>query len=833
MGDFKAIVPQASTNILENPQFYDNITDDWTQNEAGAGGVWTWDNTANFIGRASAKITAGNDRTSLYNDVTVENGETIYVQAMAYETTAAHAQISLYDTTTPAGRGTATGAALNEWELLEVAAWTNTTGGAVTVRVYLNNNADDSSSNVWFDAVQVEIDTTDHTTYIDGDQPGCEWNGARHNSTATRSGSSRAGGIVKDIGDDYNFDIEGVIGFGMAPRATSIDGYSAQPGGKLNNSVRTPRTFTMTGILTGTSMADFHAKRNALVDLFNPEAYPQTANGDQLVTFRYTGADTPKTIRAQYEIGLGGNRNFKSPQAERMALRFSAPDPNFYEYGNSAQLLDVHDTATLRYVAGRLKSTGQWDDLGLTSNPTTNGLIIDVCVASDKSVYYAGFYDGLDGVAGRDNIARYIPNTDTWQTLVGASDVNATVAVVKEGPDKKIYIGGSFTQVNGDAGGDADYIIVYDPATDAWEKLGVPNAVGATITAVDDMAWDSAGNLYVVGSFVKFANVANADCIAKWDGSAWAAVGATGLIITDDLRAIAIDSDDNIFVGGAALNIGGDANADYWAWWNGSAWAAVDDISLNGLVRDMTFDESGVLYVATDATNVDSVTGADYVFAWTGTAVEALGDGVSAAVYRIYIAPDGRIWITGAFATVGDSLDAEAVAIWNGSSWAPADINTPSTIIGGLAFGVADATVAENYDVYLGFSDTGSGYFSGSTTVTNNGSATAYPDFTIHRSGGTSARLVSIRNETTGKTLSCDYSLVDGETLTIYTHPDLQGAVSSFYGPRPGAILAGSDEGKFELLPGANNITAFVDMVGPPTITAFALWRDGFDGVDD
>ncbi len=690
------------------------------------------------------------------------------------------------------------------------------------------------SGTFYLDAIQVEQGTT-WTTYCDGDQPGCEWLGSEHASASSRSAVTRDGGTLYDFEDDFALIVEGYIGLGMAPRATTQDGYAGLPGGALNNSIRTARTFTITGFINSSSYADLLDKRRALIDALNPERYPRTDTGWQPVTLWHCGGTTYKRIRAYYEAGLEIDHNWQLPVNERVALRFYAPDPNWYEIGQSSTALDTNDTATLRYLAGRLKSTGQWDDLGLTANPTAGGAVYTICVASDKSVYFGGAFKGLNNgnPAGMDYAARYIPSTDSWQVLVGASDLNNVVWAIAEGPDKKIYLAGEFTEVDGDAGGDADHVIVYNPTTNAWEKLGVPNTGTANISAVHDMAWDSSGNLYVVGLFENFANVANADGVAQWSGAAWAAVGAPTLTVAgvDRVWTIAIDADDNIFVGGEWLGWLSDAN---WAWWNGTAWDEVDDIVLNAAVYHMRFDPAGTLYVAGNFTNADSVANADYIFAWTGTEVQALDTGVSNQVRRVALAPDGKLWAAGGFTTAGSLSSVERMAVWNGSTWLPPDVNlsgVPTTY--GIAFGTQDASVPDIYSIYIGGTTSGAATFAGDATVTNSGTVPAYPQIVIGRSGGTSARIVSVRNATTGKELSFDYALLSGETLTIDTHPDRQTCESSFYGPRPDAILAGSDLSDFMLLPGANTITAFVDTAGSPTITAYMLWSDSYDGIDD
>ena len=114
---------------------------------------------------------------------------------------------------------------------------------------------------------------------------------------------------------------------------------------------------------------------------------------------------------------------------------------------------------------------------------------------------------------------------------------------------------------------------------------------------------------------------------------------------------------------------------------------------------------------------------------------------------------------------------------------------------------------------------------SAATTIMNNGSTIAYPEIHIKRSGGTSATVSYLKNETTGATLWMEYALLDGEELTIRTQPTERTITSSFFGTVWRAILRESDFSEFNLMPGANVISLFVLPVGAPTVTAWAQWR--------
>ena len=301
------------------------------------------------------------------------------------------------------------------------------------------------------------------------------------------------------------------------------------------------------------------------------------------------------------------------------------------------------------------------------------------------------------------------------------------------------------------------------------------------------------------------------------------------------MLAIDIDSQDNIYIGGNFTNLADDANADHWARKeNGGSWEAVDDIALNSSVTAMVFNEQDELFVGGNFTNADSVANADYIFKWNGYAVEALDTGLDGVAVTIAIAPDGNVWATGGFGDAG-GVTAVYMALWNGASWAPVDLNiSPNLYIRAIDFGPADPIVPNNYDVYIGYDDTGTAYFAGDTTVTNGGTAAQYPIIHIKwTSGGTSARLVSVKNWTTGHELFCDYDLLEGEEIVIDCRPLHKSITSSFFGNQPKAILPNSDFGSFHLQPGANDITFFVDeSSGAVNITAYMLWKDMYRGMD-
>jgi hypothetical protein len=684
----------------------------------------------------------------------------------------------------------------------------------------------DNAGDLWADAFQLE-EKAYETTYCDGTQEGCEWNGAVHASTSARSALSRAGGRVRPL-TDYFFEISRMDGTGMPPQELGLQQYSILPGGEMTSVREGSLPFTLTGAITDTvgigfdGLDDVHAAREALIALLRPNAYPYVDGDPQPVRFRYTGAATEKEIAAHYEAGLELRINGRFPCWERVAFRFIADDPFWKEIGNEAAVLDTEDTATFRYVAGRLRATGQWDDLGLAANPTTGGIVRTILTASDGYVYIGGTFTGWNGVAGRDYVARYDPQTDTWATVGGGGDfAGSTIHVLIEGPDGTIYAGGNFTNVAGD--GNADYIAQWNGV--AWSAVS-----GGGTAFVYDLAFDGDGLLWIVGGFANWNAIANADSIVTWNGAAYAApaVGANSIVY--QVRA---SPNGGVYIFGGFTTVGG-VNANRIAYWDGSSYNTVSDDTLNNNALSGAIANSGDIYAGGNFTDASSNVNADRIAFTLGGIWEAMSTGANAQVESIEIAPDLQVYAGGDFTTIGGISNADYGAKWNGSSWSKLDVNLPgAAFVQAFAFGNADPVITHNYDRYVGFVTTGAATFAGSVSVTNNGTAEAYPIFTVTRSGGTSANFSSIRNETLGLELLFDYDLQDGETLTIDLAPENKSVVSSFSGEVPGAVLPNSDFGTWRLNPGTNQVTSFVDVVGAPTITATMEWRTQWAGCDD
>lgn len=725
-----------------------------------------------------------------------------------------------------------------EWTLYGARFPASQANGSTKLSIHQNGNGD---GDFYLDGIQVE-DNTYWTMYCDGTQPGCEWNGTADASTSTRSAVSRAGGIVQDLWSEYGFFAEEIIGAGAAVQSLNVRSFATLPGGELSGSKIEPREFTIIGRFIGESEADLHAKRQELLEELSLDTYPAS----QPVLVNFTGAIVQKQISVIYQGGLEARLNVSigkfqvesddewrilSRWTEKVSIQFLAPNPFWLEIGESSELLDTNDSVTFNAIAGRLRSTGQWDNLNVGSAPAVSNLVRVIIEGPDKKIYIGGYFEDWNGVANRNFIAAYDPSTDSWETVGGVGDVNDNIEDMAFGPDGTLYIVGAFTNVDGV--GAADYIAQWSGS--AWSAVGTPNVGAAAFVDIDAIAFDTDGNLYVGGNFTNLANVANADYFAMWDGSSWTAVGSGGTAWVD---AIAIDSKNNIYIGGSFANWAGVAAADLLAVWDGSSWAALNNWSFSGgfQIYDMLVDESDLLYVGGDVEGMGGVDDADYVAAYNGTSFFALGESVDDNVLTMDYY-NGSLYVAGSFGSLRFpvSIDLPArVAKWNGASWSFLDAAFPLTANHYFALAVVnpDPVVQQNVNIYVGTRDPGSSDIAGSTTVANSGTTEVYPVVKFTRSGGTSARIFTVRNETTGKELLMYYALQDGETLTIDLSPTGKSIISSFYGSRLETILANSDFGSFSLIPDDNNVTSFVNVAGGPTIIAWMLFKDTYKSFD-
>ncbi len=115
----------------------------------------------------------------------------------------------------------------------------------------------------------------------------------------------------------------------------------------------------------------------------------------------------------------------------------------------------------------------------------------------------------------------------------------------------------------------ATYPVRIDPTFSDADWVSLSPGFPGTNGIVKAVAVDGSGNVYIGGDFTVAGTVA-ARRIAKWNGSAWSALGEG---LNGPVYALAVIGSD-IYAGGNFGTAGG-VPANYIAKWNGSTWSAL------------------------------------------------------------------------------------------------------------------------------------------------------------------------------------------------------------------------------------------------------------------
>ena len=356
---------------------------------------------------------------------------------------------------------------------------------------------------------------------------------------------------------------------------------------------------------------------------------------------------------------------------------------NFYVSGNFTYAGGVAASNIARWDGS------QWSALG-------NGVTTPIATmtADANAVYVGGHFSSVGGVVVT-NVARW--NGASWSSLGALTVADPSAAgtdyayILAMGPTGKLLAGGFFSKA--DAQG-AQNLAQWDGTNwSAWaaDNDGISSAIYAFAP--------TSGALYAGGMFYT-AGQAVASQVARWDGTNWSALGA-GIVgkvpIIGRVAALALNGSD-LYVGGAFTNAGG-ITASNIAKWNGSAWSAVGS-GANNSIYALASDGANI-YAGGGFTVAGGVS-AGRIAQWNGSSWSALGTGMDNNVTAIAVGSDG-IYAGGSFATAG-GIPANRIARWDGANWVPLGSGTTNGLNGNVA-----AIAVSGSTVYVGGSFTTAG----------------------------------------------------------------------------------------------------------------------------
>lgn len=776
--DWEIIIPKENTNLVLNP----SMEKDSTGYTADSATITRSDEQA-YWGAYGIKVEPNGDQEGLFythSSLVLASGTTY--TASFYMSASAGLNYQL-------GITTVGGVPLHNEVFVSSEGWnrysfqyTEQTGTAQR-RIYIltEDNLGDTST-FYIDGLNVVV-TTDDETYIDGDQEGCYWNGAEHGSTSVRDGQYRNGGKIINFGD-YDVEVKQMQGIGMAPVQHYSQEYGLLDGALYQGSKIRPRVFQLTSQIVASGIQNLHVKREQFIDAIKLNLVGK----QQPLTLRYNGSGEIRQIKALYEDGMAFDT--ATPFMEVLPLRFVSYDPFWYEEGNQAG--SIPPVVLASGIITQRNKYGEWDNLDATYNGAVKAIDYDKL----RGYYVFGGAFTLP----QAGVSKYDPIDGTYSLLggfgVSGGGVNA-VAIDQITGD--VYIGGDFTTVVGVP--NTRGLAKWDRVTDTWETVGN----GLLNGAVNTLAFGHNRVLYFGGTFTLASGVANTVRVGMYD-IASDSIFALGTGMNNTVNDIALSPNGTPYFTGAFTASNGVTTRGL-AYWNGSTFVAAGGLTGNITGMALAFGKDGAMYLGFDGTTINGST-YNYIAKYTGSQWLALGEGFNDNPVAIEVDNDGNVIVVGDFFEAGDLTLPSDVALWNGSQWYPF----------GLRAGNASSLYINrgNNDITIGWSSASVTIKQGTTTITNRGSADAYPVIYIDgpTSGTAGATAFFMTNHTTGDTIyfNTDLALSPGERFTLDLTPGNKSFTSNFQGNIMGKIIPGSNVGTMRLIPGINHMSFFVGL---------------------
>ena len=302
-----------------------------------------------------------------------------------------------------------------------------------------------------------------------------------------------------------------------------------------------------------------------------------------------------------------------------------------------------------------------WSQVGAGLNSPVDALAV-FDDGSGPALYAGGFPGNI--------LVRW--NGSTWSSSMGAPDNQVyALEVMDDGNGPALFVGGAFDHVGGVP---AHAIAKWDGAT--WSALG-SGVLGAVfdLAAYDD---GSGPAIYVAGSQL-FAGGVPVSGISRWNGSSWSDVGSgmgpSFRYIVRSLSVYGPPGAEELYAGGDFSTAGGVA-AEHIAKWNGSAWSAVGTGTQSAVLTLGEFDAGAgpVLFAGGSFGTAGSVA-VSGIAEWNGASwsgLDAAAHNGDAGIVRAFATFDGgsgpELYAGGDFFAAG-AAPVSGIARWNGASW--------------------------------------------------------------------------------------------------------------------------------------------------------------------
>lgn len=257
-----------------------------------------------------------------------------------------------------------------------------------------------------------------------------------------------SGGTAHDT-EDYGFFVNRSLGAGLPEPQNVMSDYALDDGAYYQRTVIPPRVFTLTGWLVGSSLLDYHQKRQSLIALLNRDRGATVAP----VTIRYVYNSVTLDIACYYEGGLAADGELKQ-WAERLALRFAAPDPFWKSATQTTTALNfgtsIGAAANTTVTNGGdarcfpvIEVTGPGEILQIKNSTTAKTLALGVTLTAGEIVTFdlsPGAKTVTSSING--NMAAYLTvpgDIGTWCLMPGANTISTAISNAGAAAEVQFY----------------------------------------------------------------------------------------------------------------------------------------------------------------------------------------------------------------------------------------------------------------------------------------------------------------------------------------------------------------------------------------------------------
>jgi hypothetical protein len=404
-----------------------------------------------------------------------------------------------------------------------------------------------------------------------------------------------------------------------------------------------------------------------------------------------------------------------------------------------AELLDGRHVVVTDDKRVLRRDGSAWTPLG----PAFEDTIRDVAVLANGDLVIAGELDFVSGGQWHTELRRW--DGVAWQpfaTSLTAPGVGIPfVYALRALPDGTLAVGGRFTHAGGVP---ANHIAIWNGS--AWQplQLGVGSLGTSNSAYVNSIVRLANGDLVVGGPFFS-AGGAPAQRVARWNGTAWSPLGSgiPGPSGFGSVYAVGVAGNGDVIAGGSFTMAGGVPAANV-ARWDGSAWAALGS-GTDGFVFSLATLPNGDVLAGGEFTTAGGVA-SPRLARWNGAAWTAVAGGLGGAsvaatsgVRTIALLRDGRLAVGGAFDTAGGTVSPNLAYA---ASTCPASVAASGSGCTGTG-GALQLAVAALPWVGGTMRSVASGLTSGSLLVRVLGTAPAsVPLAALHPAGGAGCTLL-------------------------------------------------------------------------------------------